>query len=268
MLSTPRLIDHNGGVKPTQPFADLRTDINIMALDGLVAFWDFATESFTCRVTGLELSAPTKPPAIIDAPGAPLGSHAIRLEAGQYLRLPREQCTHIDFHGDRSAFTLVSWINRGTSESGECEFIAGMWNETRMKRQYGLFLNNRIWGGEDKICAHVSATGGVSTGFRCCFDAAMGAGKIEGGRWTTVAMSFGGGEARAWQNGRLDGLSEVNPYRLAAPIFDGGPVGSEFTVGSVHHHGSMGNQFVGEIAGIAIFARELTPAEHLVLASP
>jgi hypothetical protein len=44
-------------------------------------------------------------------------------------------------------------------------------------------------------------------------------------------------------------------------LFDGGEDGSDFTVGAVHRLGEMGNNFVGQIGGIAVFDRALSDDE-------
>ena len=64
----------------------------------------------------------------------------------------------------------------------------------------------------------------------------------------------------------MDARPGVNPYPLAGGLHDGGPNGSDFTVGAVDRGGEIGNFFCGDLAGLAVYDRALTPAEMLALA--
>lgn len=48
-------------------------------------------------------------------------------------------------------------------------------------------------------------------------------------------------------------------------MHDGGPSGSDFTVGAVDRFGTMGNFFCGRLAALAVYDRALTPAEIFAL---
>ena len=50
-------------------------------------------------------------------------------------------------------------------------------------------------------------------------------------------------------------------------LFDGGYLGSDFTVGAVNRSGEMGNFFVGQIGGLAVYDRALTKEEMRYLSS-
>ncbi|MDZ4199115.1 MAG: LamG-like jellyroll fold domain-containing protein, partial [Kiritimatiellia bacterium] len=99
-----------------------------------------------------------------------------------------------------------------------------------------------------------------------CMDGAMGATPVPFDEWHTVAMSYDGLAGTAWYDGRLDARPGLNPYPMPGGLHDGGPRGSDFTVGAVHRSGEMGNFFRGRISGIAVYRRALTPAEHFALA--
>jgi hypothetical protein len=60
------------------------------------------------------------------------------------------------------------------------------------------------------------------------------------------------------------------PVFLRGGLFDGGPDGSDFTVGGVSRSGEMGNWFQGQIGGLAVYSRALSASEmhHLASATP
>jgi hypothetical protein len=240
---------------------------------GLVCMWDFASRDDDGRYTAAHgqryrLVERAGPMSIVDDPDAPHGGRALQIDEGQWLSIPRRQCPALDFHGpgEASCFTLVAWIQRGRLSQRGCEFIAGQWNETRCSRQYGLFLNIGTWGGADQICGHLSTTGGPTPGYRYCFDGPIGATCIDHERYHCIAMSYDGQHGYAWLDGRLDAQPTLNPYLLPGGLNDGGPDGSDFTVGAVDRSGEVGNFFAGRIAALAVYHRVLSPAEIWALA--
>jgi len=234
---------------------------------GLVSFWDFKARhpDGTWPATGganrYALIEQAGPMTTIEDAKAPLGGHPLRVPEGKWLAIPRAQCPALDIHGKDGHLTLVAWIKRGQTLRPTCEFIAGQWNETHGGRQYGLFLNIRTWGGTDQICGHLSTTGGPTPGFKYCYDGPIGGTAIDREHWHCVAMSYDGQHGYAWLDGFLDVQPRINPYLLPGGLHDGGPNGSDFTVGAVHRAGEMGNFFTGLIAGLALYNRCLSPAE-------
>lgn len=230
---------------------------------GLVSFWRF-------EVTGSRFVAEQGSPCclcsragaleVVEAPSSGFGGKALRIQEGEWLSIARSDCPELDFHG-RMPFTVVAWIRRARTRTPQCEFIAGQWNETNLGRQYGLFLNIRVWGQPDRVFGHLSANGGPTPGYRYCMDGCMGGTPVPYGEWVAVAMSYDGHAGYAWLNGLLDGLSPVNPYPLPGGVHDSGPAGSDFTVGAVDRSGEIGNFFCGDLAGLAVYRRALTPAE-------
>jgi len=236
---------------------------------GLIAFWHFAAGGEHFPATQGEpyaLRSMSGPLAVVDDPAAPLGGRALALAEGQWLRIPRAACPALDIHGRAGHLTLVAWIRRGRTQKDHCEFIAGQWNETHRGRQYGLFLNIRVWRRPHRICGHLSNVGGPTPGYRYCMDGAMGDTEIPWDEWHCVAMSYDGIAGYAWLDGRLDARAGLNPYPMAGGLHDGGPEGSDFTVGAVDRSGEMGNFFCGRVAGLAVWRRALTPAEMFALA--
>ncbi len=237
-------------------------------IPGLVAFWRFreSGESFVAEQgEHYRLRSQSGPLTVLENTGAPLGGTALRLEEGQWLSIPRGECPALDIHGKDGHLTVVAWIRRERTRSPQCEFIAGQWNETNRGRQYGLFLNIRVWGASDRVFGHFSHVGGPTPGYKYCMDGPMGATNVPHGEWVAVGMSYDGHAGCAWLHGLLDAGPGVNPYPMAGGLYDSGPNGSDFTVGAVHRSGEMGNFFRGDIAGLAVYRRALTPAEMYAL---
>ena len=95
----------------------------------------------------------------------------------------------------------------------------------------------------------------------------MGATKIIHDEWMVVAMSYDGQAGFAWLNGVLDARPGLNPYPMAGGLHDGGKNGSDFTLAAVDRSGEIGNFFCGQIAGLAVYERALTPAEIFALSN-
>lgn len=252
-----------------RPRAEFRVALQPRDVPGLVAFWHF-TESgehfLTAQGEPYCLRSASGPLRVVDEPQAPFGGKALVLEEGQWLSIPRRECPGLDVHGPDGHLTLIAWICREPTVHGHCEFIAGQWNETNCGRQYGLFTNISVWGPKNRLFGHLSNTGGPTPGYRYCMDGAMSVSEIDHKRWMAVAMSYDGQAGYAWVNGRLETCPPVNPYPLAGGLHDGGPDGSDFTVGAVHRSGEMGNFFCGKIAALAVYRRALSPAEMAALA--
>lgn len=238
-------------------------------IPGLTAFWHFSASSDRFSSEQGEphtLVSQTGPLEVVHDPAAPWGGTALHLRESQWLSLPRHECPALDFHGPNGHFTVAAWIRREQKSNRECEFLAGMWNESQGGRQYGLFLNIGVWQQRDQVCGHLSHTGGPTPGYKYCIDGPVGATPVPRDRWSFVAMSYNGTSGYAWLDGRLDSRPGLNPYSLAGGVFDGGPKGSDFTVGAVDRSGTIGNFFTGKIAALAVYHRALTPAEIFALA--
>lgn len=237
-------------------------------IPGLVAFWKFhaASDQFSAQQgEPYTLRSQSGKLSIVDDDDAPLGGKALQIDEGQWLNIPRRECPRLDIHGKDGHLTVVAWVRREQTQTEHCEFIAGQWNESNRGRQYGLFLNIKVWGLSNRICGHLSHVGGPTPGYKYCTDGAMGATEIQCNEWAVIAMSYDGQAGYAWLNGSLDARPELNPYPMAGGLHDGGVTGSDFTVGGVDRSGEIGNFFTGRIAGLAVYNRALTPAEHLAL---
>jgi hypothetical protein len=236
------------------------------AIDGLICFWDFSEAPGSRRVSKTShtyaLTEMTGP--VERVTGGPFG-HAAKFVGGNWLNLPAKDCPALNFGGADGQVSVVAWLKRGKKQVPECQAVAGRWNETDKGRQYCLFLDLRIWDSKDQVGGHVSNIGGPTPGYKYCMDAAIGATPVPLDVWTCCAMTYANGVATAYLDGRFDERRERNPYAYPGGLFDGNPV-SDFTVGGVFRGGSMGNWFVGDLGGLAIYRRALTDDEMRLLA--
>ncbi|GAB2767288.1 hypothetical protein GCM10027275_06990 [Rhabdobacter roseus] len=201
-----------------------------------------------------------------------LANGSVTIAENAYLHIPRKECPGLNIRGPQAQVSLLAWVRRGLKSTTphECEAIAGMWNETQRKRQYCLFLNIRLHGSSDQVCGHISGIGGPTVGEKWCVDVSIGKSPVLLDEWTFVAMTYDGQQIRSYHNGRFDAHEGRNPYAYPQGIFDGGEDGSDFTVGAVHRLGQIGNDFCGDLSGLAVFDRALTDQEisHIHQAYP
>ncbi len=199
---------------------------------------------------------------VATVPGGCFGSRAAFLDYKQWMHIPRAECPALNIHGPDAQVTVLAWIKRHRKPEIECEFVAGIWNETNCKRQYGLFLDLRIHGGADQVGGHVSNLGGPTPGFKYCMDAAIGGRSVSYfGDWKCVGFTYDGQFSRAFLNGVAHPRENTNPFAYPGGLFDGGPDGANFTLGAVDRGGSIGNWFTGLIGGLAVFNRALSEEE-------
>lgn len=243
----------------------------LRATQGLVAFWDFQEPGGSLRTSGdYKLQEMKGPVARVD--GGVFGRYAARIKRGQWLMIEREQLGKLNIHGKEAAVTVAAWVYR--EDRDHWQAIAGVWDETRKKRQYCLFLNAPRGTRADemkryplgnRIHGHVSAIGGPSPGDDFCITYSSGGSQIPMRSWQLLVMRYDSKESRVYVNGKLDALEQYNPFPYPDGLFDGGEDGSPFTVGAVHRGGSWGNFFGGRIGGLAVFDRALSDEEIAAL---
>ena len=253
----------------------------LLQLPGLVGFWDFQDDSLrSLNPPFLELKRRGIAPAPVSE--GVFGPRSLEFDADGnlargFLFFPAGSNHPLSLGGSASQLTVVAWIKRKSSDYQGCQFLAGIWNEHR-RRQYGLFLNLKIWDSAGQVGAHVSQHGGSTPGYPYCMDVAIGATPVPFDDWHCVAMTYDGNEAAAYLDGRLDarepqGEPGRNPFYLPGGL---NPESADFTVGAVsrpervepdpqggfRETGSLtGNPFVGLLGGLAIFRRALTADE-------
>ncbi|WP_256757801.1 LamG domain-containing protein [Cohnella sp. WQ 127256] len=234
----------------------------------LVAFWDFQEAAGERRVSkgpnGYKLQEMSG--RIERVEDGQFGTYSALLREGDWFRVSREEATSLNIYGHHAEVTVAAWVKRNATTRSHCEFIAGIWNETKEKRQYGLFLNLAIWDSGDQVCGHVSSIGGPTPGYMYCMDASIGQSSVPFDQWQFIAFTYDGEYVRSYLNGKLDARDRYNPYSYKGGLFDGGADGADFTVGAVDRSGEIGNFYAGQIGGLAVFKKELTEQEIAELA--
>lgn len=255
------------GVKPEKSSAAVDA---VLSVKGLVAFWDFQEAAGKPRVSKgpKTYSLLEKKGPVGRADSGVFGPGAADIKAGQWLMIPRPQTGALDIHGKDAQVTVVAWAKRRGKESWQA--IAGVWDETRKKRQYCLFLNAprgtraeemKRYPLANRIHGHVSSIGGPTPGEEFCITYSSGATEIPLQKWVCLAMQYDGKESRVYVNGKLDSLENYNPFPYNEGLFNGGADGADFTVGAVHRGGSWGNFFNGYLGGLAVYDRALSESE-------
>jgi hypothetical protein len=235
----------------------------------LVAYWDFQEPAGQDRVshTG-EYRLREQGGPVERVEDGVLGRYSARLANEKHFLLPRAELKALNIHGKEAQVTVVAWVLREDPKAWQA--IAGVWDETRGKRQYCLFLNatSRTHNQEmvrypiqDRVHGHVSAIGGATPGHCCCVTYSSGRTAIPLHRWQVIAMTYDGDYSRVYVNGELDAEENYNPFYYPDGIYNGKEEGAPFTVGAVSAHGKMNNFFVGLIGGLAVYDRALTEAE-------
>jgi hypothetical protein len=234
---------------------------NILNMPNLICCWDFNRQNpflskGRCAYTLVEGKGKAE---IID--DGILSNSSVSISETQYLYIPRNDCPALDIHGRDAEVSVLAWVKRQRKSYSQCEAIAGMWNETRKQRQYCLFLNIQLYNSANQVCGHISGLGGPTPGEKYCVDVAIGEHEVSYHEWSFVAFTYNSTEIRSYLDGKFDQRQHRNPYEYREGIFDGGETGSDFTVGAVDRGGEMGNYFVGQVSGLAIFDRALTTDE-------
>lgn len=249
----------------------------VLGTPNLLAFWDFKEDAGQARASkgrdGVYALQEMKGPVARVEDGV-FGPYSARIKRGQWFMVPRKDVGTLDIHGKDAQVTVVAWVKRGNKSSWQA--IAGVWDETRKKRQYCLFLNAprgtkademKRYPLANRIHGHVSAVGGPTPGEQFCITYSSGATEVPLNEWQCLAMSYDGRASRVFVNGKLDSLEQYNPFPYPDGLFDGGADGADFTVGAVHRGGEWGNFFDGRIGGLAIFNRALSEDELTKLAA-
>lgn len=246
-----------------------KEEVNPSLIDNLICFWNFKENPGQDRISVSDYPYCLKEGngMIARATEGVFGNHSAIIKEGQWFYIPRAECPALNIFGKNTEITIAAWIKREQKSYDQCEAIAGIWNETDLKRQYCLFLNLGIWDSKDQVCGHISGFGGPTPGYKYCMDAAIGNTKVPYGEWVCVGMTYNGSEINAYYNGKLDYREKLNPYPYDVGIFDSGSSGGDFTVGAVHRFNEMGNFFVGQIGGLAVYNRALDEKEMLYLAN-
>ena len=220
-----------------------------------VARWNFteAAAPFISASGGLALANAGARPALKIA--SPWGS-GIRLDGGAWLRLGLSSAAALNLGARTGRMTIAAWVRRSDTDSG---FVAGMWHDKpdAPARCYGLFYDLATYGGDDRVCVHVSRTGLPTPGYPSAREYAATSEKITAGQWQLYVGTYDG----AVITGYLDGVASAypdftdnrgktyskNPYSFTAGI---NPIGADFTVGASLSGTTAGNFAIADVAGL------------------
>lgn len=239
-----------------------------------VAFWTFTEEAPPYRdVSGAHLLLPGDGSAVQSIDDAAWGRAATFDGRSDFLRIAAADVGDLNVAPRGDDVTVLAWVRRRTPWLG---FVAGMWQEhdDDPRRQYGLFTSLGLYGGKDRVAGHLSQTGAASAGLPYSRDACASARMIEPESARMIGFSYDGHDGIAY----LDGIADRRPHFVDPPapfgqgleyaknpyVFPDGlnrRAVSDFTVGAVLLSRGLGNFFGGEIGGVAIYDRVLSPAE-------
>ncbi|MFJ4657432.1 hypothetical protein ACIP5Y_39715 [Nocardia sp. NPDC088792] len=252
----------------------------------LVAFWDFHQDAaeFAPALGGADIGplqvcggAPRRMSA------GPFGHAVVFNGRDDALGVAVDQIGSLNVGAVGDSVSVLAWIKR--TPSSECHFVAGIWveDDRAPKRQYGLFVDLPVYGGADRVCGHVSRTGGPSPGLPFSRDYSASARTVSFDRWQLAGFTYDGVCVTSYLDGVADtyrhytepppplglGLGyPKNPYRIpegcGLPGLNGAP--AEFTVGAVQLSDGPGNHFAGAIGGLAVFDRALTSDQIRLIA--
>ncbi|WP_269523126.1 LamG-like jellyroll fold domain-containing protein [Coraliomargarita parva] len=271
-----------GEVPPEMPEP---TEI-VKSMPGLVAFWTFGEAEGDVRVSevGDYILTDGGSTAVSRVGEGPFSGYSASFNGSStYLSLPNASVGALDIAGDDAELTVVSWVKWTTT--GNAGFVSGIWQEDNNdpRRQYGLFINLPAYGGYRNVCGHVSQYGGpspkvLSSGYLpYSRDYSANLTEVLGGQWATAAFTYDGEYARSYLNAKFEARPEYtepgpsigegityakNPYYFPDGL---GSNGGDFTVGAVRLTHGMSNWYKGQIGGVAVFDRALSPYELFIL---
>jgi len=250
----------------------------IKSTKGLVAVWNFSEEAGMPRHAKSNMGTFNlleKNAAVERVTDGPLSGFAARFTGGGYLSLDSSLTGRLNINGKGAGVTVMAWVKW----EGKGGFVAGLWNETAGggKRQYGLFVNLPHYNGDSAVCGHISFFGKPTPPFPYSIDYSASQQKVPVGKWSCIALTYDGTFIPSFLNGAFiarqpelikntkgfpgyaDGaFHSKNPYQFTEGL---GNNGSDFTVGAVELKNGMGNFFIGEIGGLAVFSRALSADE-------
>ena len=241
---------------------------------GPVAEWDFSESAgpYVDTRHGLALSVAsgaTAPLRKTDGFGPGVASLAFD-GTDQHLVIPATATGPLQIGGVADGDTVAAWVNR-TGDTNAA--IAGIWPEDAAdpQRQYALFLNLALYGGDDRVCGHVSKTGAPTPGYPYTRDYSWNARRLEpdgSDGWRFAVFTYDGSHIRSYLDGcfeRVPSYTDIegasgpaNPYPFSAGL---NQTPAEFTVGGVRLTGGYGNFLHGEIAKLRVWDRALSAAE-------
>lgn len=252
----------------------------ISGIPGLIAFWDFAEP--TGRRYSKAGSGGLLP--LVQGPGSratrsaegPVSGYSVSLNGSSdwlYIAAANAGLLNIGANGG-NAVTVFAWVKRAETGTG---MIGGIWDESGSLRQYALFVDLPIYGGTDRVCMHISKTGGASPNIPFSRDYSSNRTGVYNGRWEFIAGTYDGAAMRSYIDTRFEpytSYTEPGGPNGEGLTYDKNPqlfplgmnsAACEFTVGACEVGGSMSNHFQGLIGGLGVVNRAMTHAEIAAL---
>ncbi len=255
-----------------------RIPFSPVSIPNLICFWDFreaGAGGLASKGRNAYILQEMNGPIVRVAQGI-FGTSSLKIERGQWLRIPREQCPALNIHG-RQEVTVVAWLQRQGDQ--KWQYLAGMWDERGRNRQYALFTSGHKqtdYTTLERTDAHhqthgyVSDVGGATPGKPFCFSYATGKRMIPANEWQMLAFTFDTKTLRVYHDGELDANGNSNPFPWDKPIFDAGEKGADFTIAQRDHpkwpsypEGAIAVEegFSGLLGGLAVYGRALSDEE-------
>jgi hypothetical protein len=250
--------------------------LSAFQVPGIVAFWDFSEgRAPFCSKAGngafpLVNGAGSK---VQKGTAGPLGSSIILNGTSDYLTLKADSVGALNIGKSGNNVTVIAWFKRTNSSATSA--IAGMWveDDAAPGRQYALFVDLPVYGGDNKVCFHVSKTGGNSPNLPYSRDYSANGTSENSNIGEFIAGSYDGAKAISYIEGRFE--SYTNYTEPGAPTgegltYDKNPYiftlglnnrDVEFTIGAVSTTSGYSNFAAGEIACVAVFNETLTQAQ-------
>lgn len=238
--------------------------------ESLIAFWDFSEEMGEPRKSMANsknksyylLEGNSGIPKVNEGP---INCTSAAIGEGSWFFIPRDSLGELNIFGKDAQVTVVAWVKKESPKSWQA--IAGVWDESRSKRQYYMFLNASSkthhhdmirYPAQGLLHGHISATGGKSPGQVAWISYSSSGEPVPDDQWNCIAITYDGKHIKSYINGKLSDAEFSNPFPYTDGIFDGGEDGADFTVGANSVGGKMTNQFIGKISGLAVFDRALS----------
>lgn len=236
----------------------------------LIALWDFAESDGQPRISkvGRKFSLLEGNGPIKKVNEGMLDKSSALIEDGKWFYIPRNELHELNIYGQSANLTVIAWIKKQSDKNWQA--IAGVWDESRNKRQYYLFCNAHSKTYQDEMVrypaknlvhGHISATGGKTPGQVAWISYASSNNEVKTNEWAMIAMTYDGKKIKVYINGELSFNEKTNPFFYNEGIFDGGQNGADFTVGANSVAGKMTNQFIGLIDGLAVYNIALSESD-------
>lgn len=237
----------------------------------LVAFWNFSEEAGQSRISkkGMRQFALLEGNGEISRVAEGLqDGYSARIEDGKWFYIPRDSLYELNIYGENAQVTVIAWVKKYSNKDWQA--VGGVWDETRSKRQYYLFLNAskkvhqdemKRYPSKDLVHGHISSIGGVTPGEKACITYASSKDPVPVNQWAMIAMTYDSEFIKVYIDGRLSNDEKTNPFRYDTGIFNGGDNGADFTIGANSVRNTMTNQFIGLIDGLAVFNKALSEDE-------